>query len=108
MGIRIKKGDTVQVIRGDEKGKRGKVLRVLPQADRVVIENINYIKKHLRRSQQHPRGGRIEKEAAIHISNVMLVDPESGELTRVRFETTSVGGKSVKQRKSVKSNSVLP
>jgi large subunit ribosomal protein L24 len=69
----IRKGDTVQVISGDDRGKRGKVLRVIPSKQRVVVEKVNFIKRHTRPSQRNQQGGIIQKEAPIHISNVALV-----------------------------------
>ncbi|MBN1426416.1 50S ribosomal protein L24 [Candidatus Fermentibacteria bacterium] len=69
----IRKGDTVQVISGDDKGKRGKVLRVIPAKQRVVVEKVNFMKRHTRPSQKNQQGGIIEKEAPVHISNVALV-----------------------------------
>ena len=83
MPRRVRQGDTVAVISGNDRGKRGRVLRILPKQDRVVIEGVNLRYKHLRKSQQHPQGGRIRKEMPIHLSNVMPVDPESNEPTRV-------------------------
>ena len=82
----IKSGDTVIVTTGADKGKTGKVLRVLTGKDRVVVEGINRVWKHVRPSQRNPQGGRIQKDAPIHLSNVMPVDPGSGKGTRVRFE----------------------
>jgi large subunit ribosomal protein L24 len=81
--FRIKKGDTVQVIQGKESGKRGKVLRVLAEDQRVVVERVNFIKRHVRPSQKTPQGGVIEREASIHISNVQLVCPGCGRPARV-------------------------
>lgn len=98
MAVRIKKGDTVRVIRGNERGKQGKVLRVLRDADRIVIENVNYIKKHLRRSQEHPQGGRIEKEAALALSNVMVVCPSCKSTTRVGIALATPGDRHSKHR----------
>lgn len=69
----IRKGDTVEVISGDDKGKRGKVLRVIPSTRRVVVEKVNFVTRHTRPSQRNQQGGRIQKEAPIHISNVALV-----------------------------------
>ena len=86
MARHIKKGDTVVVIAGADKGKTGTVLRVLQDKDRVVVEGINRISKHVRPSQKNPQGGRILKDAPIHLSNVMPVDPATGKGTRVRFE----------------------
>jgi large subunit ribosomal protein L24 len=81
--LRIKKGDTVQVIQGKENGKRGKVLRVLAEDQRVVVERVNFIKRHVRPSQKTPQGGVIEREASIHISNVKLICPGCGQPARV-------------------------
>lgn len=81
--LRIKKGDTVRVIQGKENGKQGKVLRVLAADQRVVVERINFIKRHVRPSQKTPQGGVIEREASIHISNVQLVCPGCGQAARV-------------------------
>jgi len=86
MARHIKTNDTVIVIAGADKGKTGRVLRVLTGKDRVVVEGINRVWKHVRPSQRYPQGGRIQKDAPIHISNVMPVDPASGKGTRVRFE----------------------
>ena len=76
--MRVKKGDTVVVIAGKDKGKKGTVLKAIPADNRVVIENVNVIKKHQKPSQMNPEGGILEVEAPIHVSNVMHVDPESG------------------------------
>jgi large subunit ribosomal protein L24 len=81
--FRIKKGDTVEVIQGKENGKRGKVLRVDSADERVVIERVNFIKRHVRPSQKTPQGGVIEREAGIHISNVKLVCPGCNQAVRV-------------------------
>ena len=86
MARHIKSGDQVVVITGADKGKVGRVLRILEDKDRVVVEGINRVWKHVRPSQRYPQGGRIQKDAAIHISNVMPVDPTSGKGTRVKFE----------------------
>jgi large subunit ribosomal protein L24 len=86
MARHIKSGDQVIVITGADKGKVGKVLRVLTSKDRVVVEGINRVWKHVRPSQRNPQGGRIQKDAPIHLSNVMPLDPTTGKGTRVRFE----------------------
>jgi len=83
---RIRKGDTVVVIAGKEKGSRGKVLRILTKKNRVVIERIAMIKRHTKPTQQNPQGGIIEKEGSVHISNVMPVDPGSDKPTRVKVK----------------------
>jgi large subunit ribosomal protein L24 len=86
MARHIKTGDTVMVTTGADKGKTGKVLRVLTDKNRVVIEGINRVWKHVRPSQRNPQGGRIQKDAPIHLSNVMPLDPSTGKGTRVKFE----------------------
>src|SRR6266446_1271089 len=80
----IRKDDEVMIIAGEEKGKKGKVLRTIPHKRQVVVQNLNYIWKHLRRSQQNPQGGRIHKEAPLPISKVALVCPSCGQPTRVQ------------------------
>jgi large subunit ribosomal protein L24 len=103
MARHIKSGDTVMVIAGADKGKVGKVLRILADKDRVVVEGIARVWKHVRPSQRNPQGGRIQKDAPIHISNVLPLDPTTGKGTRVRFEDK--GGK--KHRVAVKSGTDL-
>lgn len=85
MAAKIKKGDTVKVLTGRDKGKTGTVTQVLPKEDRVVVEGVNVVKRHQRQTQQ-TQGGIIEKNAPIHVSNVALVDPKSGDATRVGFK----------------------
>jgi len=94
MSRRIRTGDTVAVIAGDDKGKRGKILRIIPEKNRVLIEGVNLVYKHLRKSQQNPNGGRIRREAPVHMSNVMPIDPDSNEPTRVSYR--EVDGKRVR------------
>jgi large subunit ribosomal protein L24 len=83
---RIRKGDTVVVIAGKEKGKRGKVLRIIKKTNRVVVERIMMVKRHTKPSQRNPQGGIVEKEGSVHISNVMPVDPGSDKGTRVKVK----------------------
>jgi large subunit ribosomal protein L24 len=90
---RIKKDDSVVVIAGRHKGTKGKVLRVLPDDDKVVVQGVNVITKHVKPSQRNPQGGRVKREAPIHISNVMLADPKDGAPTRVRVQTLEGGRK---------------
>ena len=103
MAARVKKDDIVIVISGDHKGARGKVLRVIPDKDRVLVEGVNMVTRHLRRSRKQPQGGRIQKEAAIALCKVMPVDPKTGKGTRVRFKIErDAAGKLVhKQRVSM-------
>lgn len=81
--LHIRKGDTAIVIAGNDKGKKGKVLEVLVEKNRVVIEGVNMITKHVKPSANNPEGGIEKTEAGIHISNVKVVDPSSGEPTRI-------------------------
>lgn len=103
--IRIAKGDTVIVIAGDDKGKSGKVLKVFPEKNRLIVEKVNFVKRHIRPTQRNTQGGIQEKEAPIHISNVQLVDPKSGQPTRIGIRPNSEG---VRERISKKSGDVLP
>jgi large subunit ribosomal protein L24 len=82
---KIRKGDDVVVITGRDKGKKGEVLRVFPQEDRVLVQGVNMVKRHTRPSPTEP-GGIVEKEAPIHVSNVALTDPDGGAATRVGFK----------------------
>jgi large subunit ribosomal protein L24 len=93
MAMHVKKGDTVQVICGDSKGVTAKVLRVIPEKNRVVVEGVNLAFKHVRPSRKSPQGGRVRIEKPIHLSNVLPVSPKSGKGVRVRFETDGKGNK---------------
>jgi large subunit ribosomal protein L24 len=81
--VKIRKGDLVKVIAGDSKGQQGKVQEVLVAKSRVIVEGINLVSKHTKPNAATPNGGIIKKEAALHISNVQLVDPKTGKTTRV-------------------------
>lgn len=81
--LHVKKGDDVRVIAGNEKGREGRVLMVYPQQDKVLVEGINMRIHHEKPSAQNQQGGRIEREAPIHVSNVMVIDPTTGEPTRI-------------------------
>tara|TARA_Y100001970_G_scaffold122153_1_gene151401 strand:+ start:171 stop:473 length:303 start_codon:yes stop_codon:yes gene_type:complete len=82
--MKIKKGDTVQIITGKDRGKTGRIIRVLTSNNRVVVEGLNLIKKHQRPTQENPQGGIVEKEASIHHSNVMLMD--KNKPTRIGYK----------------------
>lgn len=82
--IPITKGDMVQVISGANKGKRARVLRVFPKTGRVTLEGLNMVKRHLRATNQNQQSGIVERPAPVHHSNVMLIDPKTGEPTRIR------------------------
>lgn len=81
--LKIKKGDNVKVIAGNDKGKTGKVISVVAKKQRVFVDGVNIVKKHQKPDAKNPDGGIVKQEAAIHISNVMLIDPKSGEATRI-------------------------
>ncbi|MCQ2174106.1 MAG: 50S ribosomal protein L24 [Bacteroidales bacterium] len=83
--IHIKKGDTVYVNAGNDKGKTGKVLSVVPSKDRAIVEGINMVSKHTKPNSKQPQGGIVKQEAGIHISNLNLIDPKSGKPTRVGY-----------------------
>ena len=89
--MKIKKGDSVQIITGNDAGKTGRVIKVFLDKERVVVEGVNMVKKHARPTQDNPQGGIIEKEASIHISNVMIII--SGKPTRVGYKTLEDGRK---------------
>lgn len=86
MAAKVRKGDRVEVISGEHRGQQGKILRVDPAKERVYIEGVNLVHRHMRPSRKNPQGGRIQKEAPIHVSNVLPVDPRTGRGARVRFE----------------------
>jgi large subunit ribosomal protein L24 len=93
MAAKIKKDDTVIVLAGKDKGRSGKVLAVLPRENRVVVQGLNLIKRHVKASMSDPQGGVKTREAALHISNVAIRDPQSGKPTRVGFKKLDDGRK---------------
>jgi large subunit ribosomal protein L24 len=103
--LHVTKGDTVQLISGDEKGKRGRVLRVLPKTGRVIVEGINLVKRHRRANAPGGESGIITMAAPVHHSKVMLVDPKSGEPSRIRRQKDKDG---TVERIAVKSGQPIP
>ncbi len=95
--LHIKKGDTVYVNAGNDKGKTGKVLEVIPSKDRAIVEGINIVSKHTKPSPKHPQGGIVKQEASVHISNLQVVDPKTGGPTRIGRKV--VDGKIVRYAK---------
>ena len=98
--LHIKKGDTVKVIAGDDRGKEGRVLSVEASKNRAIVEGVNIVKKATKPNAQHPQGGLIEKEAPINISNIALIDPKSGKATRIGIKKTDDGKKVRYSKKS--------
>jgi large subunit ribosomal protein L24 len=93
MALHIKKGDMVEIIAGDHKGATGRVLRVIPEKNKVVVQGHNVAKKHVRPSRKNPQGGRIDVEQPVHISNVLPLNPKSSRGSRVRFQISEDGSK---------------
>ena len=91
--LHIKKNDTVVVLAGEDKGKTGKVLKVLVEKNRALVEGVNMVSKSTKPSAKNPQGGIVKQEAPIHISNLSLVDPKSGKATRVGIKITEDGKK---------------
>ena len=103
--IHVAKGDTVRVMRGDDKGKEGKIIRVYPKTGRITIEGVNIVKRHRRARTPDEQSGIVDFPAPIHASNVMLLDPKSGNPTRTRRQIDEDG---TKERIAVKSGEALP
>lgn len=104
MSLGIKKGDKVVIRSGKDKGKSGKVLFVYPKRGRALVEGINMVKKHMRKSQQHPQGGIVSQEGTIHLSKLSLLDPSNGKPTRIKILVAKDG---TKQRVSAKNQTVI-
>ena len=108
MARHIRKGDMVEVIAGDLKGEKGKVLRIMPKQQKVVVEGVNMVYRHVRPSRRNPQGGRIQKEAPLHMSNVLPVDPKTNRGARVRFEVElDQTGKVLKKQRLTLGGSIL-
>ena len=96
----IRTDDVVVILSGDDKGKRGKVVRVLREADKVVVEGVNLVYKHMKPSKRNQQGGRLSKEMPVAVSNVALLDPATGRATRVGVRYTADGTKELYAKKS--------
>ena len=103
--LHVVKGDTVRVVRGDDKGKEGKILRVFRKTGRVTIEGVNIVKKHRKARRAEEQSQIMEMPAPVHASNVMLLDPKSGEPSRIRHRVDTDG---TKERISAKSGDAFP
>ncbi len=91
--LHVKKEDTVFIISGKDKGKKGRVIETYPRENRILVEGINMVKKHSKPSRENPQGGILNQEASLHVSNAMLIDPKSGNPTRVGYKVLENGEK---------------
>lgn len=103
----VRKGDMVLILSGNDSGRKGKVLKVFPERNRVVVEGVSFMKRHSKPSNKIPQGGIIERERAIHASNVMVIDPKTGEPTRIGHKIIEVDGRRTRVRFSKKSDETL-
>jgi large subunit ribosomal protein L24 len=103
--VHVTKGDTVRVMRGEDKGKEGKVIRVYAKTGRVMVEGVNMVKRHRKARRPEEQSAIIDQPAPIHASNVMLLDPQSGKATRVRVRVDEDG---TKERIALKSGESIP
>lgn len=106
--MRLRKNDKVKVVSGNYKGKEGKILKIFRDKNRVIVEGVNIIKRHTRASQKNPQGGITQKEAPVHVSNVMLIDPKAGEPTRLGVKIIEEeGGRKKRMRYGKKSGEII-
>ena len=98
--MHIRKDDTVEVLAGDDKGTRGRVLRVLRDENKVVVEGVNRVYRHLKPNRRNPQGGRLSKEMPVHVSNVALIDPQTNRPTRVGIKYLDDGSKVLVAKRS--------
>ena len=90
--MKVRKNDTVVILSGDDRGKTGKILKVFPEDERIIVEGVNFIKRHMRPTQRNPKGGVIEKEASIHFSKVMLQCPKCGATSKTAHKLIQAEG----------------
>jgi large subunit ribosomal protein L24 len=108
MALHVRKNDVVEVVTGDHRGARGKVLRVDPKRKQVVVEGVNVVYRHVRPTRRNPQGGRVQKEAPIHWSNVLPFDSAAGKAQRVRFAVErDRGGKVAVKRRTTTAGNTL-
>ncbi len=91
--MKLKKGDQVTVLAGRDRGKKGKILKIFPKANQVIVEGINMVKKHQRPSRENPKGGMVERETKINFSNLKLICPKTGKTTKVGYSILADGSK---------------
>jgi large subunit ribosomal protein L24 len=105
---RLKKNDRVRVISGNHKGKEGKILKIYREKSRVIVEGVNIIKRHTRPTQKNPQGGISQREAPIHISNIMLLDPKANDVSRIGMQIIKdETGKKKRMRYGKKSGEII-
>lgn len=106
--IKLKKNDRVKVISGNHKGKEGKILKIFPDKNRAIVEGVNIIKRHTRPNQKNPQGSITQKEAPVHISNLMLIDPKANEPSRIGTQIIEDSeGKKKRMRYGKKSGEII-
>lgn len=104
----LRKNDRVKILSGNNKGKEGKILKIFRVKNRVIVEGVNIIKRHTKPSQKNPQGGISQREAPIHVSNVMLIDPKAGEPSRLGMKViTDDSGKKKRMRYAKKSGEII-
>ena len=103
----VRKGDLVIVLTGNDRGKKGKILKVFPERNRVVVEGVGFMKRHTKPNTKVPQGGIIEKERTINASNVMVIDPKTRKPTRIGYRTLNIDGRDVHVRVSKRSGETL-
>lgn len=105
--LRVRKGDMVIVTAGNDRGKKGKILKTYPERNKIVVEGIAFMKRHTKPNMKVPQGGIVERERPINASNVLVIDPKTGEPTRIGYRTLTVEGKKQRVRYSKKSDETL-
>ena len=105
--MKVLKNDTVLIVTGNDRGKKGKVLKVFPKKNRIIVEGVNFIKRHTRPSQKAPQGGIMEKESSIQVSNVMVICNKCGEPTRVGYKLLLESGNEKRARQCRKCGEVM-
>ena len=105
--MKVKKEDTVLVVSGNARGKKGRILKVFPKENRVIVEGVNLIKRHTKPSQRNAQGGIVEKEAPIDASNVMVICNKCGEPSRIGYKTLDEGGKKSRKKKKKKCDEMM-
>src|SRR4030095_5918647 len=106
--LKLKKNDRVKILSGNNKGKEGKILKIYRAKNRVIVEGVNIIKRHTKPNQKNPQGGITQKEAPIHMSNVMFIDPKAGEPTRLGMQVIEEeSGKKKRMRYGKKSGEII-